>query len=557
MNKKDWLWLLILLLLAGALRIVGLSHLPLGFHNDEAMNGYVGRFILANGKDLYGNPWPLLYFNNIGDYPNVLPMYLSGLSTYIFGVNEFAVRMPIALIGTLTVGLIYLICRWFFKERKVAIVAAILLALLPWHIVLSRATAEGITASFVFLLGYFLLIGAMQNQKILRVVLGSLLVMSTSLLYPGFRILMSISLLPLLFMSWKSKMRWPFLVVTIVSLCLTLYISQTVWGKARFGQTSVFNYANTIAERSKSYSTGLGPNQVIRARLFHNKAVLASREIARQYLSYFGPDFWIGSGGKPLRYDVIEHGTGFYVIVLIMIIAVLMQYINPVDKKQIVALFKNNRQLYFLSLLWIVFITPLPAALTLEDVPNVHRTVLLGIVATIMVSAALAIVLIKARKNWRRLAMTIFGLMLIVESIYFWHFYQGLSGPDTAFARTDEQRNLAVWLIANRQRFSQVYVPAREATAIQYLFQTKNFDKSLVGKFQESMLIDQVDNITFLPDPCISKRPDLVMPTDSSIALVLRSACDVPENYIKEGEIKYSNGLGAYTIYLPMVKSTK
>ena len=58
-NNK-YFYLILIILIAAFLRFYKLGQLPFGFHNDEVMNAYVGRFILENGKDLYGNPWPIL-----------------------------------------------------------------------------------------------------------------------------------------------------------------------------------------------------------------------------------------------------------------------------------------------------------------------------------------------------------------------------------------------------------------------------------------------------------------------------------------------------------------
>src|SRR5258707_10847312 len=97
------IFLVFILFLAFVLRLAFLGTMPAHLHQDEVLNGYVGRYILQNGKDPHGNAWPLFYFDNFGDYPNVLPMYISGISTYIFGINEFALRFPIALVGSLIV----------------------------------------------------------------------------------------------------------------------------------------------------------------------------------------------------------------------------------------------------------------------------------------------------------------------------------------------------------------------------------------------------------------------------------------------------------------------
>jgi 4-amino-4-deoxy-L-arabinose transferase-like glycosyltransferase len=140
----------LIFLLGLLLRLYNLGEMPSGFHRDEVISSYVGRFLLENGKDIYGNPWPLLYVDKYGDYPPVLPMYLSGLATYLFGVTVFAVRFPIALLGALVVFPLFSLAKEIFKDTKIALFSAFILAILPWHVILSRATAEGIVALSFF-----------------------------------------------------------------------------------------------------------------------------------------------------------------------------------------------------------------------------------------------------------------------------------------------------------------------------------------------------------------------------------------------------------------------
>ena len=94
--------LLLIFFLALFLRLIFLGSVPAGFHNDEVDVGYVGKFIVLNGKDPAGNILPLA-FNKFGDFRPTGLFYLAGISQLIFGSNEFAVRLPTALFGALTV----------------------------------------------------------------------------------------------------------------------------------------------------------------------------------------------------------------------------------------------------------------------------------------------------------------------------------------------------------------------------------------------------------------------------------------------------------------------
>ena len=53
-----WSPLIGMVLFAALIRFYKLGSLPFNLQEDEVMTGYVGRFILKNGRDVYGNPWP-------------------------------------------------------------------------------------------------------------------------------------------------------------------------------------------------------------------------------------------------------------------------------------------------------------------------------------------------------------------------------------------------------------------------------------------------------------------------------------------------------------------
>ena len=125
----DCLAILGLCLLAGLLRFVNLTALPMGFHGDEAVAGIEGARILREG--------------NIGPYsPLALgqpsgPLYLTAIGVYWWGYSILATRFFSALLGTLCVPLVYGFLRAYIN-RETALLGAGLLAITGWHIHFSR-----------------------------------------------------------------------------------------------------------------------------------------------------------------------------------------------------------------------------------------------------------------------------------------------------------------------------------------------------------------------------------------------------------------------------------
>src|SRR3989344_9325958 len=117
-SSKGYIILLCILLLSIVLRTIALGSIPGVLQNDEIANTYGSRFILLHGIDLYANPFPLLYLDKFGDFPPVLPMYLSGLGTFLFGNNEFGARILIALFGAIIVLPAFSIGLSIFKNKS-------------------------------------------------------------------------------------------------------------------------------------------------------------------------------------------------------------------------------------------------------------------------------------------------------------------------------------------------------------------------------------------------------------------------------------------------------
>lgn len=134
---------------------LGLGDLPLT-DPDETFYAQTAREMLSRGEwvtpYLYGKPQfekPVLFY------------WLVESSFKVFGVNEFAARLPSAVCGTLGVIAIFFFGRLFFNNR-VGFLSAIILATNVEYVVLSRACITDmalflfmLSASLFFLLGYF------------------------------------------------------------------------------------------------------------------------------------------------------------------------------------------------------------------------------------------------------------------------------------------------------------------------------------------------------------------------------------------------------------------
>ena len=134
MVEREWVLTLgygvLLTLLAAAVRLVAVGDVPFGLHGDEALTGLDAQRVLAEG-------WigPYVYPSGLGQPAG--PLYWVALVFAVCGASMATLRAAIAVLGIATVTLTYAVAlQWF--SRPVAVIAAFLLAVMPWHFHLSR-----------------------------------------------------------------------------------------------------------------------------------------------------------------------------------------------------------------------------------------------------------------------------------------------------------------------------------------------------------------------------------------------------------------------------------
>jgi 4-amino-4-deoxy-L-arabinose transferase-like glycosyltransferase len=130
-----------LTLLALILRLWALGSMPPGLDTDEAAIGYNAYSLLRSGRDEYGQPWPLL-FESFGEWKRPVYIYAAVPAVAALGLNPFAVRLPAALAGALSVPVLYAVARLLLRGPRRALLAAGLLAISPWHLQFTRAARE-------------------------------------------------------------------------------------------------------------------------------------------------------------------------------------------------------------------------------------------------------------------------------------------------------------------------------------------------------------------------------------------------------------------------------
>lgn len=182
-NRQELLIVALITLGAALLRFINLGELPRVINGDE---GRIGQFVLAARGNPLANPWSL--FENIGG----LYRHGIGLMIKLFGQTPFALRLLPAIAGTLAVPALYLLARQLFG-RRVALFAAILLAVSHAHIHFSRTVAVTYIQSTLFApLELYLFISGLSKRDPLRMAIGGVLLAVHFNVYLGAQILIGL-----------------------------------------------------------------------------------------------------------------------------------------------------------------------------------------------------------------------------------------------------------------------------------------------------------------------------------------------------------------------------
>ena len=148
--RKKALGLAFVLLLGGLVRFINLSS-PAELVFDEVYYVNGAQDYLKNGVETDGAKPEFIVHPPVGKWA-----IAAGIK--IFGDNSFGWRFSAALVGTLSIFLIFLVARRLFDSYFLALLAAALTAIDGLHIVMSRTALLDIFLMFFILLGFLLVL---------------------------------------------------------------------------------------------------------------------------------------------------------------------------------------------------------------------------------------------------------------------------------------------------------------------------------------------------------------------------------------------------------------
>lgn len=146
-------------------RVVRLGAVPNGINQDEAFAAYEAFSLLNYGIDTAGYHNPV-YLIAWGSGMNALESYLMMPFIALFGLETWAIRLPQAIVACLSLPAAYGLVRRTVDERA-GLLAMLMLAVCPWHIIMSRWGLESNLAPGFLLFGLYFFVRGTENPRFL------------------------------------------------------------------------------------------------------------------------------------------------------------------------------------------------------------------------------------------------------------------------------------------------------------------------------------------------------------------------------------------------------
>lgn len=413
-NSITYLFLGLIFILAIFLRFYNLSSFPVGFHQDEASLGYNGYSLMLTGKDDNGNKFPL-YVDMFGDNRPSGYHYLTIIPIKIFGLNEFATRFPGAFFGSISVLAVFFFVNVIFKDKKLGLISALLIAIAPWNFVLSRASAEAIIALFFIIIGFSLFFRSLENKKARHVFISAILMIASFFFYHTPRVFVPMLFLVFILMffsiinkSYRNYKVAVFLSFIIVSLAAVFLVFGIRGGTGRYSQVNILTSfeTNFLQKQQIQEDAIAGSNRFI-SRFFHNKITNTSLIFVNNYFDYFGFNFLFMKGGLPIWYNIPRVGLVYLVELPFILIGIYY-------------LIKEKNIYYKIPLVWLLA-APIVPAITMDDVPNINRAIVMFPMLEIITGFGFLSFVKRVIKKKQICALLIF--LLTLNFLYFLHQY--------------------------------------------------------------------------------------------------------------------------------------
>lgn len=404
-------FLILICVLGIFLRTFKILDYPVQLNHDEVSQIYDAISIAKTGKDIYGNFLPTMIIS-INDYKSPFYTYATALTYYIFGDQEFIIKIPGLLFSILTIPAVYLLTFVLSKNKKVSLLAAALTAISPFEIFYARKSFETVAGLFFLVLGFSYLIRYTEERinKFLQIglislALGMYTYFSHAVIIP---ILITISILVnnKVFLLDKKKIFKSLIIFGVLILPLLTLIYTNPGSRERSKAVFLTQDINLGQQLSLIKSNNQILDSVVRLKVTADYAF-------NKYINQFNFEYLFLDGLELTNHPPLGMGILFLVSLPFLLIGAFYLIRDKNIKKEI-------KQFI---LIWIL-IGMVPSGLTFEDFSH-HRVIMVFLMFDIIGAFGLYKVLEKIliQKNIFKYTYVFIPLLFVFNLAYFYHLY--------------------------------------------------------------------------------------------------------------------------------------
>lgn len=486
---RKGLLLVIIFFIAVCLRFYKLGDIPAALHRDEAFLGYNALSLLETGRDMTGNFLPLHISSFL--YSPAGYSYASIPFISLFGLNAFSVRFASALFGSVTVLITYLFVKKLISGKvreRIALIAAFLLAINPWHINLSRTATENVIVVFLITLGTYLFLSFIDKKLKLYLFFSLLCFFLSLFCYQAPRAFLPLFLPLLWFIFSRGEVKknqlmagslyFAFFLIPITMFLLSPNLS------LRLRTVSIFATHETKARILELIpQDALSNSPSMETRFFHNKFLGYGLQGTQNYFKHFSYDFLFTEAGFPDRYRVPLMGL-LYIVELPFFILGVWFFI------------RDQRKAGVLLLGWIL-LAPLGSALTFDDVPNLQRTLIMQPAIAIVVSYGFIASRLFTKSFIWRSVIFLACVPLLLQVLFYLHQYYIHVNYYRPWYRQDGYKMLVSEVNKLKNGNKKVLITNRESAPTIFFLFYNNYDPSLFQKVAMTSQLRDFDRVGF------------------------------------------------------------
>lgn len=410
-SLKNNFWLILLLVVAFALRFYKVTSIPPSLNWDETSIGYNAYSILKTGRDEWGQFMPV-HFKSFGEYKLPAQIYASIPAIAFFGLNEFGVRITPVVYGTLTVLLLYLLVQEMYKKMEISLLAAFLLAVSPWHIQLTRGSFESSFSLFWFVMAVWFLVKGFKDLK--WIVISMIPFVISVYTYNTARVFAPMFLFVFYLINAKYLIKnfkyalLGFLTFVILALPIVPFVLSGD-AAARYKLVSITDDKGLIPRIEERRNLSNLPSLV--TKLIHNRYTYNTFYFSKNYIAHFTPDFLFINGAGHRQHHVQGVGELYWIQA-----PFLLYGLNLLLRR------KDWSLKVLLPWLLLAFV---PVSMTNDSIPNALRTLIA--VPVYQIFSAIGLLgfweLLKSRKQKITLLLVVVILFLINFGVYLNNYF--------------------------------------------------------------------------------------------------------------------------------------